>query len=339
MRTILLADKAHRNYHAIDFFRVFSDSILDELNGLGIGLESEPVFLEEFDRKRSLLRETDILLSNWGMPELTLEQVAEYLPRVRAVFYAGGDVRPFAAPYFQRGARVFSTGHANAVPASEYALAQILMANKGTQRNLRLYRDEETYVQSRERSTALPGNYRATVGILGVGRVGSRLAKLLKGFDLKVYGCDPFLPPHLASELGLEMVEAEELFALCDTVSCHLPEWSTLRGYVTEDLLLSMPENASFINAAQASVVDQEGLIRALIARPDLTAILDSTDPMPLPALHPLLTLPGAIVTPHTAGSFGGETERMGEEIVSALRDYLSGTPSIHEIHRERVPE
>ena len=156
---------------------------------------------------------------------------------------------------------------------------------------------------------------------------------------MKVYGCDPFLTPQQARELHLEMTDQETLFSTCDVVSCHLPEWSTLRKTLGEELFLSMPKNAVFINAAQASVVDQEGMINALQQRKDLTAILDSTDPMPLPKGHPLFQMENVVITPHTAGSFGEEMERMGEEVVSALRDYLAGAPSIHEIARERIPE
>ena len=257
LRAILLADKNHRNYHSEDFFRVYSDSVLDELNSL-VEVESEPLFLHEFEEKKQILQETEIILSNWGMPELKQETVRVFLPRVKAVFYAGGDVRPFAAPFFQQNVRIFSTGHANAVPASEYALAQILLASKGVQRNVRLYRGPESYQMARRRSMELQGNYHLNVGILGVGRVGSRLAELLKPFSMKVYGCDPFLTPQRARELHLELTDQETLFSLCDVVSCHLPEWSTLRKTLGEELFLSMPKNGVFINSAQASVVDQD---------------------------------------------------------------------------------
>lgn len=338
MYAILLADDRHRNYHARDFFRVYSDYVLEKLQER-VELEPEPVFLSQFPAKRAMLRKVEIILSNWGMPELTYEQVKEYLPNVKALFYAGGDVRVFASPFYQVGTRVFCTGQTNAVPASEYTLAHILLATKGGLRSIRNYRDGASYDRAREETSERSGNYQANVGIVGVGRVGSRVARLLQSFDVKVYGSDPFLPPQRAKALGLTLVETEELFRTCDVVTCHLPEWSTLRGTLGYAQFSAMLPNATFINAAQASPVDQDALIRALTECPSRTAVLDSTDPMPLPADHPLLHMPNVFLSTHIAGSFGGELERMGENVAEAVGDYLDNKPSRHEVLREQVQE
>ncbi len=258
-----------------------------------------------------------------------------YMPNVKAVFYAGGDMRAFAAPYDQMGARLFCTGHTNAVPTSEYTLAQILLATKGVQRSIRLYRNPASYYEARMETKQRSGNYQAMVGILGVGRVGSRVAELLKGFDVSVCGCDPFLTPTRAKELEITLMEKDELFRRCDVITCHLPEWSNLRGSVGYAEFSAMQPHATFINAAQTLPVDQEGLIRAFTEVPTRTAILDSTDPMPLFEGHPLLNMPNVLITPHIAGSFGGELERMGIDVVKMVYDYLSGCSSPYEAFRE----
>lgn len=336
VKAILLADERHRNYHASGFFCVYSDDVLDRLRAL-VDLEEEPVFWGSSAQKREALASADIILSNWGMPELSAQEVQRALPNVRAVFYAGGDVHAFAAPYFQQGARVFCTQHTNAIPASEYALSQILQATKGVQRAGRAYLDPQSYAQARQEVSQRPGNYMPSVGILGVGHVGSRVAQLLRPFDVHVLGCDPFLSPARALELGITLVEQDELFRRCDVVSCHLPDWSILRAGVGYAEFSAMPPCATFINAAQALPIDQDALIRALNEVPTRTAILDSTDPMPLPAGHPLLTMPNVFLTPHIAGSFGGELERMGFDIVQMVSDYISGRPCAHEVLREGI--
>lgn len=334
MKAILLADESHRNYHAEEFFHVYSDEVLDSIQRL-VDLCPAPIYLSQFEKKRQILSEAEILLSNWGMPELSLQEVQLFFPKVKAVFYAGGDVRHFASPYFQMGARVFATGSANAVPAAEFTLAQILLASKGVQRATRHYQDERSYQECRSRVASRPGNFHTTVGIIGVGRVGSRVAELLKNFDVTVYACDPFLSPDRASELNVHLVSMEETFQHCDVVSCHLPVWSNLNQVIDEELLSAMTPNATFINAAQGEVVDQDALIRVLQRRPDLTAVLDSTTPYSLPEEHPLHHMSNVFLTPHIAGSFGGELERMGESIVSALRAYLDDQPSEHEMFRD----
>lgn len=336
MNAILLADAKHRNYHAEDFFQVYSDYVLEQLQRM-TALESAPVYLEQFDEKRELLKKADIVFSGWGMPELSCEQIKTYLPNVKAVFYAGGDVRAFGTPFFQIGARMYATGHTNAIPASEYALAQVLLATKGIQRASQMYRSPLGYAQARQQVASRPGNYQASIGILGVGRVGSRLAQLLKGFDLNVYGCDPYLSPQKAKELGITLLEKEELFSSCDVITCHLPEWGSLRKTVGYAEFSAMQPHATFINVAQELPVDQEALIRAFSEVPTKTAILDTTNPMPLPEEHPLMHMPNVILTPHIAGSFGGELERMGLEVVRACEAFIENRPSEHEVDRESL--
>ncbi len=334
MKAFLLADDHHRNFHAEEFFHVYSDEVLDAIQHL-VDLYPAPVYLSQFQEKLELLQKAEILLSNWGMPELSQQDVLRYFPNVKAVFYAGGDVRHFASPYFQMGARVFATGSANAVPAAEYTLAQILLAAKGVQRATRNYLDEDSYHESRKNVAMRPGNFHTTVGIIGVGRVGSRVAELLRNFDVTVYACDPFLTPDRARNLNVHIMSMEEIFQYCDIVTCHLPVWSNLNRIIDEDMLSSMATNATFINAAQGEVIDQEALIRVMRDRPDLTAILDSTNPYVLPGDHPLHHLNNVFLTPHIAGSFGGELERMGEGIVAALRACLNDQPSEHEVFRD----
>ena len=208
MKAILLADENHRNFHPEEFFHVYSDEVLERIQHL-VELDPSPVYRSQFQEKRNLIQKAEILLSNWGMPELNLEEVKEAFPSVKAVFYAGGDVRHFASPYFQVGAQVFATGNANAVPAAEYTLGQILLAAKGVQRAIRSYRDEKTYRESRQNVALRTGNYHLSVGIIGVGRVGSRVAELLRPFEMEVYACDPFLSPDQARKLNVKIISME----------------------------------------------------------------------------------------------------------------------------------
>ena len=338
MKAVLIADREHVNYHASEFFTVYSDEVLDRLHTM-VDLDPSPVYWQQRDEKIELMRNAELIFSNWGMPVLDADTVAAYFPSVRAVFYAGGDVRHFAIPYFHRGVRIFCTGEANAVPASEYALSQILQANKLVQYAVRTYRDPESYYALRERIDSRSCNFRAMVGILGAGRVGGRLARRLSSFDLEVCVCDPFLQPEQIRAMHARCMDWDELFATCDVISCHLPDHDALYHAIDEAAFSLMQDEAVFINAGQANQVDQDALIRHFAAHPRQTAILDSTSPMPLPEGHPLFTMNNVFLTPHIAGSFGGELERMGEEVITALEDYLNGRPSEHEVFRGRLPE
>lgn len=337
MYAILLADEAHPNFHANDFFRVYSDYILEQLCELpGIEMEMTPVFRSELPAKKEQLKRAKIIFSNWGMPEMALDEVKAYFPQIKAVFYAGGTVAPFGAPYFQLGARVFSAGEANAAAAAEYALAHILLATKNCLNGIRMYRDSAGYHQARAITTSKQGNYQSRVGLIGVGRVGGRLAQLLSPFDLNLFASDPYLQPMRARSLNVKMCELNELFATCDVISCHLTDTVDLTDMLGYEQFSQMMPGAVFINCSQGLHVNEDGLLRALREEPRRTAILDSTKVQPLPAGHPFYDMPNVFLTPHIAGSFGGELERMGQDIVEALTAYVNNKPTRHEVPRER---
>jgi len=336
MIAILLADKKNPWFHAHDFFRVYSDYVLEKLQELpGLELVPEPVYLDELDLKLDVTSNVEIIFSNWGMPSLRKEEIERYFPVLKAVFYAGSSVRMFCLPFFERNVRIFLAGEANAVPAAEYTLAQILLANKGFHQALRIYKDEAGYNDARAMISLKMGNYQAKAGLLGLGRVGSRVAELLKPFDIKVLAYDPYLTPQRARELGVIITGLDEIFSTCEVISSHLPDSAQVNDFLGYECFSLMMPGSTFVNSAQANGVREDDLIRALSEDPSRTAILDSTIIQPLPADHPFMHMSNVFLTPHTAGSFGGEVERMGETLVQACRSFLKGKSSRHEATKE----
>lgn len=332
MVAVMLADKENPWFHAHDFFHVYSDYVLEQLQELpGLELEPVPLYRSELEQKVETAQQAEIILSNWGMPELTEEEIRHFFPKLKAVLYAGSSVRTFCAPFFACGVRIFCAGEANAIPASEYALAQILLANKGCLRTMRNYLTPETYEEARKLVSEKTGNYQAKVGILGVGRVGSRVAQLLRPFDVTVIAFDPYLSPQKAQMLGVSIVSLEEVFASCEVITCHLPDTPLVANYLGYQHFSLMMPGSTFINCAQGGCVDEDALIRALNEDPSRTAVLDSTVVQPLPENHPLFHMHNVFLTPHIAGSFGGEVERMGETVVAACKDFLNNVTSKHE--------
>ena len=116
----------------------------------------------------------EVIFSTWGMPFLTESQL-DSLPNLRAVFYAAGSVQSFARPLLERGIIVVSAWQANAVPVSEFTLAQILLATKGYFRNTREFHGTKTRTAFRG-----PGSYGEEVALLGAGAIGRRVIALLK---------------------------------------------------------------------------------------------------------------------------------------------------------------
>lgn len=311
--------------------RVFPESVITALEQEA-GLDRTIIRHEQLDEMRESLADAQYIFSTWGISSLSEEELAEYFPKLEAVFYAAGSVQYFARPYLARGIRIFSAWCANAVPVAEYTVSQILLANKGFYQATRRYCSGDTMFTSRAYSGALPGNYGCKVGIIGVGSVGKLVCEMLRGRDIEILAYDPFLSREKADALGIRLTTLDEIFSTCQTVSNHVANNEKTVGIFTWDHFSKMPPGATFLNTGRGAQVVESDLIRALRERPDLTAVLDVTDPEPPEPDCPLFTMPNVFMTPHIAGSSGLEVQRMAEYMLGEFRRYTAGEPLQFEV-------
>ncbi|WP_214326269.1 hydroxyacid dehydrogenase [Nonomuraea sediminis] len=270
------------------------------------------------------LSQTEVLFTSWGCPPVTAEVLAG-APRLKAIVHAAGSVKGHVTQAcWERGIVVSSAASANAEPVAEFTLAAILFANKRVLDIARLYRERRGRLDWDARFPGF-GNYRRVVGIVGASRIGRRVIELLRPFDLEVLVSDPYL----REDLGVAQVGLEELVARSDVVSLHAPDLPETRHLLSRPLLAAMRDGATVINTARAALVDQEALT-AEVASGRLYAVLDHTEPEFLPADSPLYDLPNALVTPHIAGSLGGELARMADLALDELDRYRRGLPFLH---------
>jgi phosphoglycerate dehydrogenase-like enzyme len=120
-------------------------------------------------------------------------------------------------------------------------------------------------------------------------------------------------------------------------VSVHTPWLKETEGLITGAHLASMKPYSTFINTSRGAVVCEEEMIAALEQRPDLTAVIDVTQPEPPEPESSLYTLPNVILTPHIAGSVDAECRRMGQYMVDELKRFLAGDPLAYGLTKERV--
>ncbi len=279
---------------------------------------------------------TEIIFTTWGMPILTEQQIKQYLPSLKYLFYAAGSVQAFARPLLASGVRIFSAWTANAVPVAEYTLAQILLANKGFFTHARLLGNREL-AQSHALKATYLGNYRQSVGLIGCGSIGTLVAKALQQHDLDVLVYDPYLPREKADALGVTLCELDELFERCSVISNHLPNNAQTRGMLGYAQFSRMLPYATFLNTGRGAQVVEDDLVRILSERDDLTAILDVTDPEPSPLDHPFYSLPGCILTPHIAGSLGNEVWRMSAYMADEFELLLHRQPPRFEVTEQML--
>ena len=276
---------------------------------------------------RAALPDVDVLLTGWGCPRIGPE-VLDEAPKLQAILHAAGSVKAIVDPVaFDRGIQVSSAATANAQPVAEFTVAAIVMAGK------RAFRLAAQYRLERRKADAhgMPGNYGATVGLLGASRIARMVAERLRTFDLDVLISDPYLTADEAAALGAELVDNDTLFSRSDILSVHAPLLPETVGLVDARLLGLLKDGASLINTARGKIIDSGALLREC-ASGRIDAVLDVTDPEPLPPDSPLLDLPNVFVTPHVAGAVGNEIARLGELAVSELERLTTGQSLLHAI-------
>ncbi|MFI7633284.1 hydroxyacid dehydrogenase [Nonomuraea sp. NPDC049400] len=282
---------------------------------------------ERFDDPRLPLADTEILLTGWGCPPLD-EAVLAAAPRLRAVLHAAGSVKSLVTPAcWERGLLVSSAAAANAVPVAEYTVGAILLAGKGVFALNERYRRARAFTLAKIEQGI--GNNGRRVGIVGASRIGRKVIELLAPYDLDLCLYDPY-----TRVPGVPQASLEELLRRSDIVSLHAPETAETRHMLDRTRLALMPDGAVLINTARGSLVDTGALVAELKSG-RLSAILDVTEPEPLPSDSPLFDLPNAFLTPHIAGSHGNELARMGAVVVDELERLAAGLPLAHPVNHD----
>jgi glyoxylate reductase len=159
----------------------------------------------------------------------------------------------------------------------------------------------------------------ATLGIVGMGRIGRAVAARARGFDMEVLGTS-----------GRSRTEVESVLSRADFVSLHCPLTPDTRHLIDADALARMRPHAILINTARGPIVDSRALSAALHAGQIAGAALDVTDPEPLDAADPLMAAPNLIVVPHIGSATHAARERMADLAVDNLLAALAGEPMPH---------
>ena len=176
----------------------------------------------------------------------------------------------------------------------------------------------------------------ATLGIVGLGRVGEALARRAKGFGMRVLYHSRSRKPDLEQGLKLEYVkDLQALLGEADFVSLHVPLTAESRGLIGEAALRAMRPSALLVNTARGEVVDQEALYRAVKDGVIAGAALDVADPEPMPPDAPLLSLENVLVTPHIASASYATRLKMAMLAAQNIVDVLKGRPPTHCLNPE----
>src|SRR5436190_2879008 len=251
--------------------------------------------------------------------KVTAELLAK-APKLRAVGRAGVGVDNIdLEAATKRGVLVMSTPGGNAVSVAEHTFALLLSLARQVPRL-----DKAIHEGRWEKSCAAGTEVRGkTLGLVGLGRIGSEVAVRAEAFDMRVLAYDPFISEAAAREMSVELVPLDQLLAESDFVSLHTALSPATQNLISAANIRKMKSSARVINTARGELVDEAALAEALKSGKLAGAAVDVFAEEP-PKNSPLVGLPNVIATPHVAGSTAEAQEEVGTQVAVQIKDYLA---------------
>jgi D-3-phosphoglycerate dehydrogenase len=294
--------------------------IADRISERGIELLRERgwnVALPQKGELDGLLREADALIVR-SATRVTPE-LLEGAPRLRVVGRAGAGVDNIDVDAAtRRGVLVMNTPGSNAVSVAEHAIALLLALARSVPQH-----DAALRAGRWEKSAAGVEVRGKTLGLAGLGRVGSEVARRARALEMRVLAADPYISPNVARDAGVELVPLEELLHRSDFISLHLALSPATQQLFNAAAFAQMKRGARIINTARGELIDEAALADALRSGHLAGAALDVFNDEP-PTSSPLIGMPNVIGTPHVAGSTAEAQEEVGTLIAQQVRDYLA---------------
>ena len=247
--------------------------------------------------------------------------LVERLPNLKLLITTGARNASFdLVALKERGVTVCATGSLSS-PTAELAWGLII----GLMRHIA---KEDANVRSGGwQRTIGPSLAGSTLGCLGLGNLGSQVARVGKAFDMDVIAWSQNLTAERAAEAGARLVTKDELFAQSDVVTVHLVLSDRSRGLVGAPEFALMKPTASFVNTSRGPIVDENALIDALRSNRIAGAALDVFDVEPLPADHALRSLPNTLITPHLGYVTDEGYDIFYRDAVEDILAWLAGSP------------
>ncbi len=228
---------------------------------------------------------------------------AEFLarcPQLLVVSSAGAGYDTIDAPACTAaGVALVNQAGGNAVSVAELTIGLMLDVSRRISESDRRLRRERGFTRESVMGYEVAGK---TIGLIGMGHIGTRVAALARAFGMTVLGTDPLLADAEITRRGAQAVSREQLLAAADVVSVHCPRDPSTLGMLGAAAFARMRRGAIFISTARGGIHDEAALADALRSQHLGGAGLDVWEPEPPPLDHPLLQMPNVVATYHTAG-------------------------------------
>ena len=217
-----------------------------------------------------------------------------------------------------KGIAVMNTPGANAVAVAEHTLGLMLAMARQIPRANELMHQGKWEKKSLQ-GTELRGK---TIGVLGLGRIGVEVARRAQAFGMKAVAYDPFVPPTVAEQAGVELQSMDEVLKSADYLSLHMALTPQTTGLVGPEAIAKMKKGVRVVNCARGELVNEVAVAEAIKAGQIAGFATDVFREEP-PKDSPLIGLPQVIATPHIAGSTNEAQDAVGVQIAQQVKEYL----------------
>ncbi|MEI6360044.1 MAG: phosphoglycerate dehydrogenase, partial [Synechococcus sp. ELA619] len=273
---------------------------------------------------KAIIGEYDALMIRSGT-QVTAD-IIEAATKLRIIGRAGVGVDNVDVPAAtKRGVIVVNSPEGNTIAAAEHALALMLSLSRHVP-----HAHASTMAGGWDRKTYV-GNelYKKKLGVVGLGKIGSHVARVAKAMGMEVMAYDPFISAERAQQLQVRLMALPALFAEADYVSLHLPRTPETENLVNAELLATMKPTARIVNCARGGIVDEAALAEAVQNGVIGGAALDVYAKEPLAADSPLRGVSQRLIlTPHLGASTEEAQENVAVDVAEQIRDVLLGLPA-----------
>jgi D-3-phosphoglycerate dehydrogenase len=244
----------------------------------------------------------------------------DVLPKLRVVGRAGVGVDNIdVKAATERGIVVMNAPDGNTITTAEHTIALLVsMARNVPQAHAKL----QSGVWDKKSFVGVELNAK-TLGVIGLGRIGKHVAKIAKGFGMRILAFDPFVSGEQAKDLGIKIGTLDEVLKQSDFLTIHTPVTDETRGIIGKDAFTKMKKGIRLVNCARGGLIDENALLEAIENGTVANAALDVYSTEPLSPDSPLLKNDKIITTPHLGASTTEAQEGVALTVAEQMRDYL----------------
>ncbi|ALC92288.1 D-3-phosphoglycerate dehydrogenase [Bacillus sp. FJAT-18017] len=261
------------------------------------------------------------------------EDIVQKADRLKVIARAGVGVDNIdVSAATRKGILVINAPGGNTIAATEHTLAMLLALARN------IPQAHEITSKGEWNRGAFQGVelYRKTLGVIGMGKIGTEVAKRAKSFGMEILGFDPYLTEERAAKLGIAKATVDEIARNSDFITIHTPLINATRNLVDDEFLAKTKRGVRFINCARGGIIDEEALVRSINEGHVAGAALDVFQTEP-PTNNGLLNHPRIITTPHLGASTVEAQEKVAEEVSEEIIEILQTKVVRHAVNMPQI--